>query len=148
MSNLDRRELLKLGTAATAAVVSPAIAVATPAADPAAAQPPTPTAPWNARWIWYPGQLACHLHTNVSRVAFERVANIGYPGFYQRPEYVAWFRLRLTLAADTPVRWAWPLGRARVRVNGREGDISVNHRVLPAGPVEILVIEDMMLSLP
>ena len=148
MSNLDRRELLKLGTAATAAIVSPAIAVAVPAADQAAAQPPTPLAPWNARWIWYPGQLACHLHTNVSRVAFERVANIGYPGFYQRPEYVAWFRLRLTLAADTPVRWAWPLGRTRVRVNGREGDISVNHRVLPAGPVEILVMQDMMLSLP
>jgi hypothetical protein len=148
MSKLDRRELLKLGTAASAVIVSPALAVASPAGEQAAVKPPASTAPWNARWIWYPGQLACHLHTNVSRVAFERVSNIGYPGFYQRPEYVAWFRLRLTLAVDTPVRWAWPLGRTRVRVDGREGDISVNHRVLPAGPVEILVIQDMMLSLP
>ena len=82
MSNLDRRELLKLGTAVSAAIVSPTIAGASPQAD-RAAKPPASTAPWNARWIWYPGQLACHLHTDVSRVAFERVANIGYPGFHQ-----------------------------------------------------------------
>ena len=148
MSNLDRRALLKLGVAASGAVLSPAAAARLPGAEQVAVRAPAPAAQGAARWIWHPGQLAYHLHARVSRVAFERVANVGYPGFYQRPEYVAWFRRRLTLAADTPIRWAWPLGRTRVRVNGREGDITVNHRVLPAGPVEILVMQDMMLSLP
>ena len=135
---MDRRTLLKLG----GALVAPA-----PAAR-VAAEVGKRAAPWTARWIWYPGQLAAHLHTKVSRAAFERVANIGYPGFYQRPSYEAWFRRRVTLAAETPVRWARPLGRTRVRVNGREGDITVTHGTFPAGPVEILAIQDLMLSLP
>ena len=74
MSKLDRRELLKLGTAASAVIVSPALAVASPTGAQAAVKPPASAAPWNARWIWYPGQLACHLHTNVSRVAFDRAS--------------------------------------------------------------------------
>jgi len=145
---LDRRELLKLGALASGAALPPATQAALQDRQQVAVRTQAPAAPWNACWIWHPGQLAYHLHTRVSRTAFERVANLGYPGFYQRPEYGAWFRRRTRLAADTPVRWAWPRGRARVRVNGREGDITVNHRVLPAGPVEILVIQDMMLSLP
>jgi len=135
---MDRRTLLKLG----GALVAPApIALA-------AVEPPASPAPWTARWIWDPGQLAAHLHTKVSRAAFERVANIGYPGFYQRPSYEAWFRRRVTLARETPVRWARPLGRTRVRVNGREGDITVIRGTFPAGQVEILAIQDFMLSLP
>lgn len=148
MPRLDRRELLKLGAVASAAVLSPAAAAPLQGSEQVAVRTLAAAAAWAACWTWHPGQLAYHLHTRVSRTAFNRVANLGYPGFYQRPEYGAWFRRRTTLAADTPVRWAWPQGRARVRVNGREGDITVNHRVLPAGPVEILVIEDMMLSLP
>ena len=147
MSNLDRRDLLKLGTAAGGAILATSVAGAAPTAQ-AITKPPAPPAPWAARWIWHPGQLAAHLHTKVSRAAFERVANIGYPGFYQQPEYEVWFRRRLTLAAETPVRWARPLGRTRVRVNGREGDITVSRSVFPAGPVEILVMQDLMLSLP
>ena len=136
---MDRRTLLKLG----GALLTPPVEIAR-----AASHPPEAAAPWTARWVWYPGQLAAHLHTKVSRAAFERVANIGYPGFYQRPSYEAWFRRRVTLAGETPVRWARPLGRTRVRVNGREGDITVTHGTFPAGGVEILVIQDFMLSLP
>lgn len=147
MSNLDRRDLLKLGTAAGGALFAPSVALAAPIAQ-AATKQPASSAAWAARWIWYPGQLAAHLHTKVSRAAFERVANIGYPGSFQRPEYEVWFRRNLTLAAEMPVRWAWPLGRTRVRVNGREGDITVSRAVFPAGPVEILVLQDLMLSLP
>ena len=135
---MDRRTLLKLG----GVLLAPA-----PVAR-VSAEVEKGAAPWTARWIWYPGQLAAHLHTRVSRAAFERVANIGYPGFYQRPSYEAWFRRRVTLATDTQVRWARPLGRSRVRVNGREGDITVTHGTFPAGQVEILVIQDFMLSLP
>ncbi len=147
MPNLDRRDLLKLGTAAGGALFAPSVAAAAPVPQ-AATKRPVPAAPWAARWIWYPGQLAAHLHTEVSRTAFERVANIGYPGSYERPEYGVWFRRRLTLAAGTPVRWARPLGRTRVRVNGREGDITVSRGLFPAGTVEILVMQDLMLSLP
>jgi len=103
---------------------------------------------WRARWVWYPGQLAAHLHTQVSRKAFERCTHIGYPGSYRRPEHHLYLRYKTTLAKETPVRWSAPLGRVRVRVNGREGDVTIMQRVFPKGLVEVRVALDMMQSLP
>lgn len=103
---------------------------------------------WTATWIWYPGQLAAHLHTLVSQKSFRRCRHIGYPGNYQKAEHNACFRFRGEFGTDTPVRWAAPLGRTRVRINGREGDITIRQGVLPRGKVEILVTQDMTESLP
>lgn len=110
---------------------------------PAAAAPT-----WKASWIWFPGQLAAHLHTFVSQRTFRRCIHIGYPGDFQRPVYYAFFRRQLELTANTPVRWAAPLGRTRMRINGREGDITIREGILPQGRVDLLVTIDMTESLP
>jgi alpha-L-rhamnosidase len=103
---------------------------------------------WQATWIWYPGQLAAHLHTLVSQKSLRRCTHIGYPGNFQKPECAAVFRFHGQFGVETPVRWAAPLGRTRLRINGREGDITLRQGVLPPGRVEILVTQDMTESLP
>ena len=108
----------------------------------------TPAPLWDAAWIWYPGQLGAHLNTNVFQKAIRRCTHIGFPGNFRQPEYHAEFRLRAALAEDVLARWAMPPGRTRVRINGREGDITVRQARIPRGDVEILVAVDLTVSLP
>ena len=86
-------------------------------------------------------------HADFAKI-LQALRSIGYPGNYQQAAYSAFFRFRGEFSKETPVRWSGPLGRTRVRINGREGDITIRQAVLPRGRVEILVTEDMAESLP
>ena len=103
---------------------------------------------WPTAWIWFPGQLAAHLHTLVSQRAFRRCAHIGYPGTFYHAEHYVFLRRSVTLVAPLAVRWSAPLGRTRVRINGSEGDITRSQALLPVGKVDLLVSIDMTESLP
>ncbi len=103
---------------------------------------------WKATWVWYPGQLGAHLNTNVFQKAIRRCTHIGFPGNFRQPDYHAEYRLFVSLGQEVLARWAVPAGRTRVRINGREGDITLRQARIPQGDVEILVSVDMTVSLP
>lgn len=107
-----------------------------------------PAVPWQAHWVWFPGQLAAHLNPRIFQKAIARCTHIGYPGNFRQPEYFAVFRCQTNLAEDTPVRWAAPRGRVRVRINGREGDITVRSGRIPKGLSEVQVFVDLTETLP
>jgi hypothetical protein len=104
--------------------------------------------PWRARWIWHPGQLTAHIHSKRMRAAMSRCTSVGYPSSFRQPLSHASFRKRATLVSPTTVRWAGPLSRIRVLVNGVEGDITLRGTTLPAGPIELVVRVDFARDLP
>lgn len=103
---------------------------------------------WKAAWIWYPGQLGAHLNTRIFQKAIRRCTHIGYPGNFRQPVYYAEFRIKGELESDVEAQWSAPVGRVRVRINGREGDITVRRAQIPRGPVELWVAVDLTVSLP
>lgn len=133
---VDRREFLLCSGAGAAAVQAPAAQTAEAAPE------------WKARWIWYPGQLAAWRHARRMKLAMQRCTMVGYPANYRQRLAEAYFRKEGTAAADTPLRWAGPLGRIRVAAGGRGGDITSRHGVLRAGLSGIQVQIDFADGLP
>jgi alpha-L-rhamnosidase len=120
-----------------------------PLLDPACRVAPAPSGEaWRACWIWHPGQLTAHIHAKRMRAAMSRCTSVGYPSAFRQPLSHAAFRKRATLPGPTVVRWAGPLGRIRVQVNGAEGDITLRATTLPAGPVELVVRIDFAGDVP
>jgi hypothetical protein len=103
---------------------------------------------WNAQWIWYPGQLAAYRHSRRVRLAIERCTNVGYPGNFRQPLTEVYFRRAGTAERDIPLRWAAPIGRVRMVIGGRGGDITSRQGVLRKGESGIEVQIDFAQSLP
>lgn len=140
---IDRRDFLTTSLiAAGTALACEASAVAAPPLDPATPPPGKP------RWIWVPGQLAAYRHHRRMRLAVERCTNIGYPGNFRQPLTHAWFRRQGASAAEIKARWTSPVGRTRVTIGGKGGDITRRTATIPAGAVDILVQVDFAQSLP
>lgn len=120
-----------------------------PLLDPACRPLPRPAyVQWNARWIWFPGQLSAHLHAKAIRASAQRCVYIGYPGNYRQPEHQAWFRYRTEIERPEALRWQTPPGRARVFVNGHALDFTARAVTLKPGPVELMIGLDFCGSLP
>src|SRR3974377_970359 len=103
---------------------------------------------WPAHWIWYPGQLTSHLHARTVQASMVRCAQVGYPSSFRQPLSFAYFRKRATLRESSQIRWAGPLGRIRFILNGAEADITLREKMVPAGPVEIVIRIDFARGLP
>ncbi|HVN79305.1 MAG TPA: hypothetical protein VMW38_09940, partial [Terriglobia bacterium] len=103
---------------------------------------------WPAHWIWYPGQLTAHLHARTLQASMGRCAQVGYPSSFRQPLSFVYFRKRAVLSEGSGIRWAGPLARIRFILNGAEADITVREKVVPAGPVEIVVRIDFARGLP
>jgi hypothetical protein len=136
--NMDRREFLKIGTAAVATMQLRALGEGDQEKE------------WNAQWIWYPGQLAAYRHARRRRIhlAVQRCRNVGYPANFRQPRTEAWFRKRGRAPEDIPLRWAAPVARVRTIVAGHGGDITLRRAVLRKGEADIEVQIDFAESLP
>ena len=105
------------------------------------------TREWKAQWIWYPGQLAAWRHARRMRLAIERCAMVGFPANYQRVAE-SYFRIAGTAGRDIPLRWSGPVGRIRVTIAGRGGDITRRAATLRSGQSGIEVQIDFAGGLP
>jgi hypothetical protein len=103
---------------------------------------------WNAQWIWYPGQLAAYRHSRRIRLAMERCTNVGYPANFRQPITEVYFRKSGTAERDVSLRWSGPVGRIRMMIGGRAGDITTRQAVLRAGQSGIEAQIDFAQSLP
>jgi hypothetical protein len=101
-----------------------------------------------ARWIWFPGQLAAHRHARRMHRAMRRCTNVGYPANFRQPLTQTWFRTPGTVSRDTTLRWAGPIGRIRVSIGGRGGDITRRSRTVRAGQSGLEVQIDFAEGLP
>jgi alpha-L-rhamnosidase len=138
---LDRREFLLIGgvtAAATRLALGAPDAQAAPSADHAG----------EARWIWFPGQLAAHRHARRVHRAMQRCTMVGYPGNFRQPLSETYFRISGTATRDVPLRWSGPLGRIRVLAGSAGGDVTNRSRVLRAGQTGIEVHVDFAGGLP
>lgn len=103
---------------------------------------------WNAKWIWFPGQLTAHLLANRIWESMIRCKNVSFPGNFRNPEYIAYFRKKLILNCDTEIHWNCPISRTRVFINGNLQCITQKSNMLQAGQTEIYVIIDFSRTLP
>ena len=103
---------------------------------------------WNGLWMWYPGQKTAHIHSRRVHDAMERCNNMGYPGSFCQPEYYVFFRKQVTVITDSEIRWAGPLSRIRMSVDGKEGDITSRRTRLNTGSHLIEAKVDFSESLP
>ncbi len=103
---------------------------------------------WHAEWIWHPGQLVSHLQAKGVRAAMRRCTSVGYPGTLRQPLTHVYLRTRAVLEKPRALRWAGPVGRIRLLLNGSEGDITERARDAKAGLVEIFVAIDFAEGLP
>jgi len=135
---LNRRHFLALSSASILAA----------SLNPAMAESPASESLWQGRWIFYPGQLAAWRHLRRMKLATTRCTGIGYPANYRQPISVAWFRCKGSVAEETPIRWAAPIGRIRLTHGGRSGDITKRSATMRAGEEGIEVQIDFAQSLP
>lgn len=120
-----------------------------PLLDPACRRLPIPGGhPWQARWIWYPGQLASHLQAKGLQAAMRRCMSVGYPGTFRQPLSHVYLRVRAKLEKPQTLQWAGPLGRLRPIINGKEEDITSHTASLDAGSVEFFMAIDFAEGLP
>ena len=124
---LNRREFLLVSGVSTAA---PRLA---PPTTKVQAAMPTVDQTWEARWIWFPGQLAAHRHARRMHRAMQRCTMVGYPANFRQPVSETYFRMSGTAMRDIPLRWAGPVGRIRVSAGGLGGDITSRSRVSVLG---------------
>src|SRR3954452_23578967 len=125
--SIDRRDFLRLGSAALAATqIWRVTAESVPEK-------------WKAQWIWYPGQLAAYRHARRVHLAVQRCTNVGYPANFRQPQTEAWFRKRGTAHDEIVLQWAAPIARVRNVVAGRGGDITLRRAVLHQGESDIEV---------
>ena len=103
---------------------------------------------WNAQWIWYPGQLAAHRHARRMHLAMKRCTMVGYPANYRQRLAEAYFRKSGTASRDVALQWSGPVGRIRVTIGGRGGDITRRKGMLRAGQSGIEVQIDFAEGLP
>jgi len=103
---------------------------------------------WDALWMWYPGQKTAHIHSRRVHDAMERCNNMGYPGSFCQPVYYVFFRKQVTVNTDSEIRWAGPLSRIRMSVDGKEGDITSRRTILNAGTHLIEAKVDFSEGLP
>ncbi len=134
--NANRREFLLVSGAS---VVAAQLHSATPESQ---------VQQWKAQWIWYPGQLAAYRHLRRVRLAMNRCHYVGYPANFRQPVTEAYFRKSGTADRDISLRWAAPVGRVRVIIGGRGGDITSRQGVIHTGESVIAVQIDFAQSLP
>jgi hypothetical protein len=103
---------------------------------------------WDGLWMWYPGQKTAHIHTRRVHDAMERCNNMGYPGNFCQPDYYVFFRKQVNINTDSEIRWAGPLSRIRMSVDGKEGDITSRRTRLNSGTHLIEAKVDFSESLP
>ncbi|MBU4201089.1 MAG: hypothetical protein KKE37_09455 [Verrucomicrobia bacterium] len=103
---------------------------------------------WCAQWIWFPGQRVAHLHALTVRRMAERCVYVGYPGRFRLPIFQAFFRTTAMLTKPRHLRWAGPLGRIRVTIDGVEGNATRRGAELPAGRHDLYVVVDFGNRLP
>lgn len=109
---------------------------------------PPQAAKSKALWMWYPGQKTAHINSRRIRDAIERCNNMGYPGNFCQPVYYVYFRKQVNVEIDSEIRWSGPLSRIRMSIDGKEGDITTRHIILPAGKHLIIASIDFSESLP
>lgn len=80
--------------------------------------------------------------------ALDRCTNVGYPGRFRQPESFAYFRFSASVEEQTKIRWASPLGRGRLFINGQGGDVTGRAATVPKGKVDLLFEIDFALGLP
>ena len=102
----------------------------------------------DARWIWYPGQLAAFRHQRRMRLAMERCTHVGYPGNFRQPLAHAWFRRLGSADRDVPLRWIGPVGRIRLSAGGEGGEITERRRLFRRGTSDIIVQIDLADTMP
>ena len=110
--------------------------------------PRAPETTWQAQWIWYPGQLAAHLQAKGLHAAMRRCTSVGYPGSFRQPLSHVYLRTQAMLEQSQTLRWAGPVWRIRLLVNGREADITSRSQTVEAGPIELVVLIDFSETLP
>ncbi len=103
---------------------------------------------WKAQWIWYPGQLAAWRHARRMRLAMQRCTMVGYPANYRQRLAQSYFRIAGAANRDIPLHWSGPVGRIRVTVGGRGGDITRREATLRSGQSGIEVQIDFADGLP
>ncbi len=103
---------------------------------------------WNARWIWFPGQLAAYRHSRRVRLAMERCQYVGYPANFRQPQTEVYFRKSGTAERDISLQWTAPVSRVRATIGGRGGDITKREGVLRKGESGIEVHIDFSQGLP
>jgi alpha-L-rhamnosidase len=103
---------------------------------------------WTAVWIWAKGQRAAHLMAQTLASMKAICRDVGYPGSFRQPAGEAWFRCTADMSEKTLMRWACGAGRSRVRVNGRELDLTITSIEVPTGSVRVEVHSDFALGLP
>jgi hypothetical protein len=103
---------------------------------------------WDGLWMWYPGQKTAHIHTRRVHDAMERCTNMGYPGSFCQPDYYVFFRKQVNVETDSEIRWAGPLSRIRMSIDGKEGDITSRRIILNPGTHIIEATVDFSESLP
>jgi hypothetical protein len=101
-----------------------------------------------ARWIWYPGQLAAYRHARLVRLATARCVHVGYPANFRQPLTAAYFRKRGTAPSNIPATWTGPAGRIRVWLGATGLDITQRQGMFKAGASDITVQIDFAQSLP
>ncbi len=119
---------------------------------------------WESAYMWYPGQLAAYRQQWLREQSKNRCVNVGYPGKFNAPAEVTYFKQTCSLKQPTEIHWQAALSQAvTVTLDGKEvsgnGTLSIpkgkhtllfkvtTHQQLPALIVEGLPQEGWLAGL-
>ena len=104
--------------------------------------------PWNAAWMWYPGQYTAALNARLVQKSLKRCTHVGYPGNFTQLQPAVFFRAQARPDEASLIRWEGPSARTRLMIDGRGFDVTRREMSLQPGRRDIEAIVDFASGLP
>ncbi len=92
---------------------------------------------WSVGYMWYPGQLSAHMQKQCKKESDTRCTYVGYPGKFNKYVYQSYFRKKVKLGKETPIKWAGPES-ITFYVNDKKIETSQREYVLKPGVTTLL----------